>query len=110
MINPASVSATSPSGLARPSRARYWVIVFAIVLAVIQYVDRVCISWAMPDIARDLTLNKTEQGMVFSAFALAYALFEIPTGWLGDRLGPRRVLMRVVLWWSFFTAASGWMW
>jgi MFS transporter, ACS family, glucarate transporter len=49
-------------------------------------------------------------GLIFSAFALAYALFEIPGGWLGDWMGPRRVLLRIVLWWSFFTAATGWMW
>ena len=47
---------------------------------------------------------------MFSAFTFAYALFEIPTGWLGDKIGPRKVLMRVVLWWSFFTAATGWAW
>ena len=49
-------------------------------------------------------------GWAFAAFIWAYALFEIPGGWLGDRIGPRRVLMRVVLWWSFFTAATGWVW
>ena len=47
---------------------------------------------------------------VFSAFTLAYALFEIPAGYLGDRIGPRKVLLRIVLWWSFFTVATGWMW
>ena len=49
-------------------------------------------------------------GYVFAAFTWAYALFEIPGGWLGDKLGPRKVLTRVVLWWSFFTAATGWTW
>jgi MFS family permease len=49
-------------------------------------------------------------GWVFSAFTLAYALFEIPTGYLGDKIGARKVLLRVVLWWSFFTAATGWVW
>lgn len=93
-----------------PSRARYWVIVFAIALAVIQYIDRVCISQAMPAIAKDLSLSDVAQGAIFSAFTLAYALFEIPTGWLGDKIGARRVLLRVVLWWSFFTAATGWAW
>ena len=94
----------------RPTRARYWVIVFAVTLATIQYIDRVAISQAMPDIARDLTLSDAQKGMVFSAFTLAYALFEIPTGWLGDKLGARSVLLRVVIWWSFFTAATGWAW
>src|SRR5262245_19384960 len=94
----------------RPTRTRYWVIVFAVSLAVIQYVDRVAISQAMPDIAAEMKFTDTQKGMIFSAFTLAYALFEIPTGWLGDLIGARRVLLRVVLWWSFFTAATGWAW
>ena len=99
---------TPPSG--RATRARYWVIVFAIILAIIQYVDRVAISQAMPEIAKEMGFTDAQKGAVFSAFALAYALFEIPTGWLGDRIGARKVLIRVVLWWSFFTAATGWAW
>ncbi len=94
----------------RPTRARYWVIFFAITLAVIQYLDRVCISQAAPFISRDLSLSAKQMGYIFSAFTFAYALFEIPTGWLGDKIGPRKVLIRVVLWWSFFTAATGCMW
>jgi MFS family permease len=92
------------------TRTRYGVIAFAISLAFIQYVDRVAISQAMPDIARDLKLSDAQRGLIFSAFTLAYALFEIPTGWLGDKIGARKVLLRVVLWWSFFTAATGWAW
>ena len=103
------VSAVQPAGM-RPTHARYWVIVFAVALAVIQYVDRVCISQAAPFITRDFHLDETQMGWVFSAFTLAYALFEIPAGYLGDRIGPRKVLLRIVLWWSFFTAATGWAW
>src|ERR1044071_1388785 len=94
----------------KATRARYWVVVFAIALAVIQYLDRVCISQAAPFISGDLKLSEAQMGYVFSAFTFAYALFEIPTGWLGDKIGARRVLLRVVLWWSFFTAATGWAW
>lgn len=94
----------------RPSRARYWVIVFAVTLSVVTYIDRVCISQAAPAITRDLGLTKVEMGYAFSAFALAYALFEIPGGWWGDKIGARKVLMRVVVCWSFFTAATGWAW
>src|SRR5260370_32962000 len=46
-------------------------------------------------------------GLAFRAYGVAYAVSEIPGGYLGDRLGPRSVLMRIVLWWSFFTAATG---
>ena len=93
-----------------PSRARYTAIVFAIALAVVTYIDRVCIAQAAPSIQHDLGLSKIEMGWAFSVFAWAYALFEIPGGWLGDRMGARRVLMRIVIWWSFFTAATGWAW
>ncbi len=93
-----------------PSHARYWVVAFAVTLAVIQYIDRVCISQAAPFITKDLGLSPRQMGWVFSAFTLAYALFEIPCGYLGDRIGPRKVLLRIVLWWSFFTAATGWAW
>ena len=101
--------ATSVSAQA-PTRVRYWVIVFAVSLAVITYIDRVCISQAAPLITRDLGLTKEQMSYVFSAFTLAYAVFEIPGGYLGDRMGARRVLMRIVIWWSFFTAATGWAW
>jgi MFS family permease len=79
-------------------------------LAIVQYLDRVCISQAGPAISRDLGLSAVQMGWVFSVFTWAYALFEIPGGWMGDRMGPRRVLMRIVIWWSFFTAATGWVW
>ncbi len=101
---------TPPSAI-QPTRARHWVIVFAVTLAVITYFDRVCISQLLAnDIQRDLGFTKEQMSWVFSAFTLAYALFEIPAGWLGDRRGPRGVLTRVVVLWSFFTAATGWAW
>jgi sugar phosphate permease len=92
------------------TRARYWVVMFAVTLAVIQYIDRVCMAQAAPQVSAALRLSKEQMGWVFSAFTLAYALFEIPTGAWGDRRGPRNVLLRVVLWWSFFTAATGAAW
>jgi MFS transporter, ACS family, glucarate transporter len=77
-------------------------------LAVITYVDRVGISVALPFMVKDLGLSTIERAWVLAAFAWAYAIFEIPGGWLGDKIGPRKVLMRIVIWWSFFTAATGW--
>jgi ACS family glucarate transporter-like MFS transporter len=94
----------------RPTTVRYWVIVFAVALAVVTYIDRVCISQAAPLMSKDLGLDSRTMGWAFTAFGWAYAMFEIPGGYLGDRLGPRSVLMRIVLWWSFFTAATGWAW
>src|SRR2546427_12878525 len=93
-----------------PTGVRHRVILFAVALAIITYVDRVCISQAAPYMQEDLGLTATQMGMAFSAFGWAYALFEIPGGWLGDWIGPRRVLMRVVVMWSCFTAATGGVW
>jgi MFS transporter, ACS family, glucarate transporter len=99
----------APAGT-RPSRVRHTVLVFAATLAVITYVDRVCIAQAAPFIQAELQLSAREMGLAFSAFSLAYGLFEIPGGWLGDLIGPRKVLMRVVMMWSVFTAATGYAW
>lgn len=98
----------SPPIAERPTRVRYWVIVFAVTLAVITYIDRVSISFAAPFIRHDMGLSAVQLGWVFTAFGWAYALMEIPGGFLGDWIGPRKVLTRIVLWWSFFTAATGW--
>ncbi len=93
-----------------PSRVRHGVLGFAAALAVITYVDRVCIAQAAPFIQKDLNLTSAQMGLAFSVFALAYAIFEVPGGWLGDWIGPRKVLMRVVVMWSVFTAATGYAW
>jgi len=73
----------------------------------ITYLDRVCISVAGPLMQRDLHIGPVGWGWVTGMFTVSYCLFEIPTGVLGDRIGPRRVLTRVVLWWSAFTALTG---
>lgn len=96
--------------LHRPTHARYWVVVFAVTLAVLSYVDKVCISQAALPIMHELNLSKEQMGYVFAAFGVTYAMFEIPGGYMGDRFGPRRVLTSIVLVWSFFTAATGWAW
>jgi MFS transporter, ACS family, glucarate transporter len=80
-----------------------------ILLFAITYIDRVCISVAGPRMQEDLDIDPVRWGWVTAMFALSYCMFEIPTGALGDRLGPRRVLTRVVLWWSVFTALTGMM-
>lgn len=96
----------APSASLRPTRVRYGVVGLAMSLAMVTYLDRACIGALAPDIARDLGLTKPQMSTVFSAFALAYALFEIPTAWWADRMGTRRVLTRIVLWWSAFTMAT----
>ena len=89
--------------MARATRARGRVLAFAFLLAVVTYLDRICIAAAAPFMMEDLHLTVLQMSAVFSAFTLAYSVFEIPSGWLGDTRGPRRVLTRIVLWWSAFT-------
>jgi MFS transporter, ACS family, glucarate transporter len=93
-----------------PTRARHLVTAFAVALAVITYIDRVSISVSTLKITEDLGLSVKQMAWALSAFGWAYAVFEIPGGWLGDRIGARKVLMRIVIWWSVFTAATGWAW
>jgi ACS family glucarate transporter-like MFS transporter len=78
-----------------------------ILLFAITYIDRVCISVAGPRIQEDLGIDPVRWGWVTAMFTLSYCVFEIPTGALGDRIGPRRVLTRIVLWWSAFTSLTG---
>jgi MFS family permease len=94
----------------QPTRTRYRVAGFLLALAAVTYLDRVCISILAPEIARDLRLTKIQMSFVFSAFAVAYAAFEIATAWWGERIGPRRVLTRVVSWWSCFTILTALAW
>src|SRR5258707_391446 len=94
----------------QPTRARYWVVFFALALAMIMYIQRVAISQAIVPISADLHLDKAQTGMVLGAFGLSYALFEIPMGLLGDKLGVRRVLSQLVLLWSLCLALTGWVW
>ncbi len=108
-VSPDVARPVPPDGM-RPTRARDIAVIYTIVLAIITYVDRVCISMAAPSIQRDLGLTPIQMGWAFSVFGWSYALLEVPGGWLADRMGPRRVLMRIVIWWSFFTAATGWAW
>ncbi|MCI0337138.1 MAG: MFS transporter [Acidobacteria bacterium] len=94
----------SPEYTTLARRTLLWLI---FTLAVITYLDRLCISAAMPTIAAEFNLSPTQKGWIFSAFTIAYAAFEIPSGWLGDRFGARLALTRIVLWWSAFTVLTG---
>jgi MFS family permease len=99
-----------PDVLSPPTRVRYSVLGFACVLSMVTYLDRVCFGTVAPFIQGEFGLSDGQVGYLFTAFALAYAAFEVPSGWLGDVFGPRRTLIRIVLWWSAFTALSGCIW
>jgi ACS family glucarate transporter-like MFS transporter len=93
-----------------PTLVRYKVLGWACALSMITYVDRVCIKRVGGDMRSALDISTQEFSWVFAAFGLAYSLFEVPSGWLGDRFGPRKVLCRIVLCWSLFTALTGLVW
>jgi ACS family glucarate transporter-like MFS transporter len=101
--------AASATGI-RPTRVRHKVVALGVALSFITYIDRVAIAQAAPAISKEMHLTPLQMGYVFSAFGITYALLEIPSGWLCDRIGARNVLTRIVIWWSFFTAATGWAW
>lgn len=90
----------------KATHIRYIVVLMAVLLAMVTYLDRACIATLAPNIMRDLDLSKDQMSWIYSAFALAYALFEIPTAWWADRRGTRHVLTRIVVWWSAFTMAT----
>jgi ACS family glucarate transporter-like MFS transporter len=89
-----------------PTNARYKVLTLLVALASLTYLDRLCISIAGPAIMQEFGFSPVQMGYIFSAFTFAYALFEIPSGWLGDRFGTRKALTRIVLWWSAFTTLT----
>src|SRR5689334_12497464 len=78
-----------PIAGSKATRVRFQVVALATTLAMVTYIDRVCISTLQTDIRRDLSLSIVQMGYAFSAFAMAYAAFEIPTAWWADRLGTR---------------------
>jgi len=86
---------------------RHRVLGMLFLLSIITYLDRVCISVAGPRMQQDLSITPQMWGWVTGAFTLSYALFEIPSGALGDRFGPRKMLTRIVVWWSVFTTLTG---
>lgn len=92
-----------------PHSSKAWrrVVGLLVLLFGITYLDRVCISVAGPRMQEDLHISPVGWGWVTGVFTISYCLFEIPTGILADRIGPRRVLTRIVLWWSAFTALTG---
>src|SRR6516225_8161136 len=98
------------AGGMQPTHVRWKVLGWLCSLSAITYIGRICIIQVRPDIEQSLGLTPASIAYAFSAFSLAYALFEIPVGWLGDRIGPRKVLIRIALCWAVFSALTGAAW
>jgi len=90
-----------------PTRARHVLVLWLCGLAGLLYLDRICMAKAVTPIRTELQLTKTDMSLVAMAFTLAYGLFAVPTGRLGDRVGPRVVLVGLVVAWSAFTGLTG---
>ncbi len=91
----------------RMSRQRFILIGILFFHSVNTYMDRACIASAVDYIKRDLSISAEMMGLVLGIFAVGYALFQVPSGWIADRLGPRKALTIVVSVWSVFTALTG---
>ncbi|KZS39308.1 MFS transporter [Aquimarina aggregata] len=89
---------------------RYGFFAGSFFITLLLYIDRVCISSAKEAISTDLTLTDIEMGWVLSAFALGYALFQVPGGALGDKFGVRKVMTIIMITWSLFTSLTGAAW
>jgi len=94
----------------RPSRVRHIVLGLTVAAYMITYMDRVVISAAVPTIQKEFGFSLTTMSYIISAFRWGYALFQIPGGWFGDLIGPRRALTIIVTWWSIFTSATALAW
>src|SRR5215212_3016350 len=106
MLTDSSPGISSVAPRQRLIPTRFLLVLGMFLLSMLLYVDRVCISSAKSEIAADLRLSDTQMGWVLSIFALGYALFQVPSGILADRFGPRLILTAVVTFWSFFTALT----
>ena len=90
----------------RPTRVRHVVLWLTVALYLITYMDRVVISAAIPSIQKEFGFSTITIGWILAAFQISYSIFQIPAGWLGDRIGPRKALTMIVAWWSAFTAMT----
>jgi len=107
---PADVPGATRARTGAPSRARYLVLAFVIAAYFITYIDRVLLSVAEPFIEKSFGFSTITMGWVLFCYSIAYAAFQIPGGWFGDRVGPRIAMTCVVIWWSVFTALTSLSW
>ena len=94
----------------RPTHVRHVVLGLTVAAYMITYMDRVNIASTVPVIQKEFGFSLVTIAWILSAFRWGYAIFQIPGGWLGDRIGPRRALALIVTWWSIFTSATALAW
>ena len=99
-----------PAQNIRPTKVRYVVLGMTVAAYMITYMDRTILAVARPVIRDELGISLLTMGTITGAFRIAYALFQIPGGWFGDRFGARRALALIVAWWSLFTGLTAMAW
>ncbi len=102
--------AVLPPGGAKPTHIRYRVLGLTFLAYMVTYIGRVCISNAVPSIQMEFGFSIVTMGWILSSFQWGYALFQIPGGWLGDRIGPRRALALIITLRSMFTSVVTLAW
>ncbi|HET7538098.1 MAG TPA: MFS transporter [Candidatus Didemnitutus sp.] len=101
------VTAPGASFPERRTHVRYWIVAFLFLLTSVNYADRATLSIVGPQLSKELKLDAAAMGWVFSAFAWAYALCQIPGGWLLDRFGSKQIYFWSIALWSLFTVLQG---
>src|SRR5580698_5768367 len=109
---PQTVPTPTPPNLhsLRPTRARHAVLAMTVAIYMITYMDRTIIASAMPLIRKDLGFSLITAGWILASFRWGFTLFQIPGAWFGDKIGPRRALSVIVVWWSIFTSLTTLAW
>lgn len=80
----------------KTSHVRWVVLLLLCLMYLITYLDRVSLANTATLIMKEYGFSKVTMGVIFSAFIWSYAIFQVPGGWLGDRIGPRRVLSAIM--------------
>ena len=108
-VNPIPVAEANAvdEAAARPTRTRWTILSLMSLMYLISYMDRGNISVAAPQIAHQFGLSPTQMGLVFSSFVWTYAIGQIPSGWFGDRFGPKTVLTVAMVWWALASGSTG---
>ncbi len=104
---PAHPAPTDPRPPGKSTRVRHFIVFVLMLMAILLYLDRFCISFAANYIRDDLNLTNADLGLMISAFFFSYALAQVPSGWLSDRYGARIMLTIYILTWSLFTFLTG---
>ncbi|MFD7920086.1 MFS transporter [Streptomyces sp. NPDC059740] len=102
---PPSAPVDTPRPRGRGRNVRWTIAGLCFSGLVVNYLDRSALGVALPTMAKDLHISQSTQGLVLSSFFVTYALCQLPSGWLLDKLGVKPVFALGALWWSLATAS-----